>query len=97
MERVSSAKLDEMLKFQKVASDTIGLEYDHFLSSCSTSTSALRNVKFVSPTSNAKSEINESKIEIVNEDKYDKGKSILGAPPKTINKKTKQNNHHSSN
>ena len=30
-------------------------------------------------------------------DKNDKGKSILGAPPKVVKKETKQNNHHSTN
>ena len=46
LERASSSKLDEMLNFQKVASDKTGLEYDHSLSSCSTSSSALSNVTF---------------------------------------------------
>ena len=51
---------------------------------------------FVSPDSNAKTEINEPHIETVSEDKHDKGKSILGAPPKVV-KEIKQNNHHSTN
>ena len=38
-------------------------------------------------------EITEPKIEIVSEDKHDKGKSILGAPPKFVNKETMQKNH----
>ena len=96
MERTSSAKLDEMMNFQKVASDETGLGYDHFLSSCNTSFSALNNVVFVSPTSNAKPEITEPKIENVSKVKHDKGKSILGAPPKVV-KETKQNNHRSIN
>ena len=54
LERASSSKLDEMLNFQKVASDKTGLEYDHSLSSCSTSSSALSNVNFL-PPSNSKS------------------------------------------
>ena len=94
----SSAKLDELLNFQKCASDKIGLRYDHSLSSCSTSSSALNNVFFfVPPASNAKPEIIEPKIEIVIEDKHDKGKSILGSPPKVVKKETKQNNHRSTN
>ena len=39
---------------------------------------------FVSPASNDKPEITESKIEMVSEDKHDKGKSILGASPKVV-------------
>ena len=57
MERTSSAKLDEMMNFQKVASNETGLGYDHSLSSCSTSFSALNNVVFVYLASNAKLEI----------------------------------------
>ena len=87
LERDSSAKLDEMLNFQKATSDKTGLGYDHSLSSCNTSSSALHNVNFVPP--NSKFEINEPKIEIVIEDKNDKGKSILRAPLKIVKKETK--------
>ena len=80
LERASSAKLNEMLKFRKLAYDKIDLGYDPSLSSCSASSSTLHNVIFVPPASNAKSEINEPKIELASEDKHDKGKSILGAP-----------------
>ena len=52
LERTSSTKLDEMLNFQKSASDKIGLGYDHSLSSCSTSSNALNRVIFVPPTNN---------------------------------------------
>ena len=38
---------------------------------------------------NSKFEINEPKIEIVIEDKNDKGKSILRAPLKIVKKETK--------
>ena len=100
LERTSSAKLDEMLNVQKSASDRAGLGYDHFLSSCSTSSNALNRIIFVPPTNNDNS--NNSKVinpktESVSEDKFDKGKSILGAPPKVSKKETKQNNHHSTN
>ena len=95
LERTSSAKLDEMLNFQKAVSNKTGLKYDHSLSSCSTSFSSLNNVVFVSPPSNAKLEKIESKIENVSEVKHDKGKSILGAPPKVV--ETKQSNHCSTN
>ena len=59
------------------------------LSSCSTSSSALNNVVFVPPASNAEPKITEPKIEIFIEAKHDKGKSILGAPPKFVKKETK--------
>jgi len=97
LERASSVKLDETLNFQKVAFDKTSLKYDHSFSSCSTSSSALNNVVFVPLASNAKLEITEPKIEIVSEDKHDKGKFILGAPTKFVKKETKQNNHRSSN
>ena len=96
LERTSSAKLDEMLNFQKATSVKTGLECDHSLSSCSTSSSALQNIVFVAPASNDKPEITEPKIEIVSGDKHDIGKSIPGAPLKVV-KEVKQNNHHSTN
>ena len=65
LERTSSVKLDEMLNFQKDASNKTSLGYDHSLSSCSTSSSSLNNVVFVSLAYNTKSEIFEHKIEIV--------------------------------
>ena len=64
------------------------------LSSSITYSSALYNVMFVSPTSNVKTVITEPKTESVSKVKNDKGKFILGAPPKVV-KETKQNNHHS--
>ena len=65
LERTSSAKLDEMLNFQKVASDKTGLGYDHSLYYYSTSSSALNNVVLVSPASNAKLEITEPKLKLL--------------------------------
>ena len=100
LKRTSSAKLDEMLNVQKSASDRAGLGYDHFLSSCSTSSNALNRIIFVPPTNNdnsSNSKVTNPKTESVSEDKFDKGKSILGAPPKIGKKETKQNNHHSTN
>ena len=78
MERTSSVKLDEMLNFQRAAliklvSGMITLS----LSSCGTSSCALNNIMFVSPTSKAKPEIINPKIENVSKVKHDKGKSIL--------------------
>ena len=54
LERTLSVKLDEMLNFQKAASNKTGLGYDHFLSSYSTSSGTLNNFVFVSPASNVK-------------------------------------------
>ena len=85
-----------MLNVQKSAFDKIGLEYDHFLSSCSTSSNAL-NLIFIPPTNNENSEVTNPKTENVSEDKSDKGKSILRAPLKVGKKEIKQNNHRSTN
>ena len=97
MERTSSAKLDKMLNFQKFASNKTGLEYDHSLSSCNTSSNTLNRVIFVLLANNYNSEVTNTKTENVSEDKSDKGKSILGALPKVGKKKIKQNNYHSTN
>ena len=93
LERTSSAKLDEMLNFQKYASDKTGLEYDYSLFSYSTSSNALNRVIFVPLANNNNCEVTEPKTKNVSKDKNDKGKSIIGAPPKVSKKKTKQNNH----
>ena len=77
LERTLSAKLDEMLSIQKFASDCIGLGYG-FSSSNIASTSA---TVFVPPSNNVEIENNEIKTELASEN-LDKGKSILGAPPK---------------
>ena len=97
LERTSSAKLDKMLNFQKSASNKIGLEYDHSLSSCSTSSNTLNRVIFVLLANNYNSEVTNTKTENVSEDKSDKGKSILGAHPKVGKKEIKQNNYRSTN
>ena len=97
LERISSAKLDEMLNFQKSALNKTVLEYDHSHSSCSTTSNSLNRVIFVPPTNNDNSEVTDPKTENVSEDKSDKRKSILGAPPKVGKKETKHNNHHSTN
>ena len=77
LERTSSAKLDEMLSLQKSASDRIGLGYD-FSSSNIASTST---TVFVPSTNNVEIENNDVKTDLASEN-LDKGKSILGAPPK---------------
>ena len=84
LERTSSAKLEEMLSFQKSAFDQTGLGYDFsFRSIASTSTTI-----FVSPTNNVESENNDVKTALASEN-IDKGKSILEAPPKFDKKETK--------
>ena len=84
MKRTSSAKLDEMLSLQKSASDRTGLRYG--LSSPSiafTSTTV-----FIPPANNIEIENNVVKNELASEN-LDKGKSILGAPPKQDKKDVK--------
>ena len=77
LERTLSAKLDEMLIIQKFTFDRTGLGYD-FTSPSITSTST---TIFVSPTNNIESKNNDVKNVLASEN-IDKGKSILGAPPK---------------
>ena len=84
LERTSSAKLDEMLSIQKSTSDRIGLGYG--LSSSNTASSS--TTVFVPPANNVKTENNEIKTELASEN-LDKGKSILGAPPKLEKKDVK--------
>ena len=75
MERTSSAKLDEMLNFQKSASDRTDLGYDFSSPKIASSSTTV----FVSPANNVNSVNNECKTDIASEN-VDKGKSILGAP-----------------
>ena len=96
LKRTSSAKLDEILSFQKSTFDKTGLGYDFSSPTISSSSTTV----FVSPANNGNSENNECKIEIANEN-IDKGKSILGALPKldkkeTRNPKTKKVNNKKS-
>ena len=60
LERTSSAKLDEMLSFQKATSDKIGLGYDFSSPNIASSSTTV----FVSPANNFNSDNNESKTEI---------------------------------
>ena len=62
LEKASSAKLDEMLNFQKEASNKTGLRYNHSVSSHNTSTSAHNKVTFISLANNDNSEDNKPKI-----------------------------------
>ena len=84
LERTSSAKLDKMLSFQKFAFDWTGLGYDFFSPSiASTSTTV-----FVPLANNIETENNVVKNELAGEN-IEKGKSILGAPPKLDKKDIK--------
>ena len=73
-----------MLSLQKSASDQTGLGYD-FSSPSNASTST---IVFVPPANNVKTENNDVKNELPSEN-VDKGKSILGAPPKLYKKEIK--------
>ena len=84
LERTSSAKLEEMLSFQKFASDRTGLGYDFSSRSIASTSTTI----FVSPTNNVESENNDVKTALASEN-IDKGKSILEAPPKFDKKETK--------
>ena len=84
LERISSANLDEMLNLQKSASDRIGLGYDFFSPSI-TSTSS---IVFVPPANNVEIENNIVKTDLASEN-IDKGKSILEVPPKQDKKEAR--------
>ena len=84
LERTSSAKLDEMLNIQKSASDRIGLGYGI----SSSNTASTSTTVIVPPASNIEIENTDIKISLASEN-LDKGKSILGAPPKLDKKEAK--------
>ena len=84
LERTSSAKLDEMLNLQKFVSDRTGLGYG-FSSSNIASTSTTVSVP---PSNNVEIENNNVKTDLASEN-FDKGKSILRAPPKQDKKEAK--------
>ena len=84
LERTSSAKLDEMLSIQKSTSDRTSLGYG--LSSFNTASTS--TTVFVSPASNTEIENTNVKISLASEN-LNKGKSILGAPPKLDKKDVK--------
>ena len=77
LERTSSAKLNEVLSFQKSASNGIGLGYDFSSPNIASSST----IMFVSPANNVNFENNDVKTVLASEN-VDNGKSILGAPPK---------------
>ena len=84
LERTSSAKLDEMLGLQKFASDRTGLGYDLF----SPNIASPNTTVFVSSTNNVESGNNDGKNVLASEN-IDKGKFVLGAPPKLDKKEIK--------
>ena len=77
LERTLSAKLDKMLSLQKSAFDRTGLGYG-FSSSNIALTST---IVFILPANNVEIKNNDVKTNLASEN-LDKGKSILGAPPK---------------
>ena len=84
LERTSSAKLDEMLSIQKSTSNRTGLGYGlSFSNTASTSTTV-----FDPPASNTEIKNTDVKISLTSVN-LDKGKSILGAPPKLDKKDVK--------
>ena len=84
LERTLIAKLDEMLSIQKLASNRTGLGCGLSSSNIASSSTTV----FVPPANNVKIKNNEIKIELASEN-IDKGKSILGAPPKFEKKDVK--------
>ena len=84
LERTSSAKLDEMFNFQKSASDRTGVGYGFSSSNIASTSTTI----FVPPSNNVEIENNDVKTDLASEN-LDKGKSILGAPPKQDKKEAK--------
>ena len=84
LERASSANLDKMVSFQKSAFDQTGLGYDF----SSSNIASFGTTVFISPTNNVDFENNDVKIVLASKN-IDKGKSILGAPPKLDKKEIK--------
>ena len=84
LERTSSAKLDEMLNIQKSNVDRTGLGYGL----CSFNTASTSTTIFVPPASNTEIDNTDIKISLASEN-LDRGKSILGAPPKLEKKDIK--------
>ena len=82
--RTSSAKLDEMLSFQKATFDKTSLGYNFSSPNIASSSTTV----FVSPANNVNSKNKECKFEIASEN-INKGKSILGATLKVEKKETR--------
>ena len=84
LERTLSVKLNEMLSLQKSSSDRIGLGYGLY----SSNIASTRTIVFVPLSNNVEIENNDVKTDLVIEN-IDKGKFILGAPPKQDKKEVK--------
>ena len=82
LERTSSAKLNEMLSFQKSDSNRTGLGYNFSSPNIASSSTTV----FISLANNVNSENNNCETDIASEN-VDQGKSILGAPPKRERKR----------
>ena len=84
LERTSSAKLNEMLSLQKSVSDRTSLGYGFSSSNIALTSTTV----FVPPSNNVEIENNDVKTDLASEN-LDKGKSILGVPPKQDKKEAK--------
>ena len=84
LERTSNVELDETLSFQKSASNRNSLGYNFSSPNIFSSSTTV----FVSPANKVNSKNNDVKTVLASEN-IDKGKSILGAPPKLKKKETK--------
>ena len=84
LERTSNAKLDEMLSIKKSASNRTGLGYGLSSSNIASTSTTI----FVPPANNIEIKNTDVKISLASEN-LDKGKSILGAPPKLDKKEAK--------
>ena len=84
LERASSANLDEMLSVQKSDFDRTGLGYGFSFSNIASTNTTV----FVPFSNNVEIKNNDVKTDLTSEN-IDKGKSILGAPPKQDKKEAK--------
>ena len=84
LERTSSIKLDQMLSIQKSTSDRTGLGYGLSFSNIAFTFTTI----FAPPSNNVEIENNDVKTDLASGN-VDKGKSILGAPPKQDKKEAK--------
>ena len=83
-ERTSSTKLDEMFNLQKSASDRTDLGYGFSSSNVASTSTTI----FAPHSNNVEIENNDVKTGLASEN-IDKGKCILGAPPKLDKKEIK--------
>ena len=95
LERTSSAKLDEMLSVQKSSFDRSSLGYDFSSPNIASSSTTV----FFPLANNVESKNNDFETVLASEN-IDKGKSILGAPPKLerkrLNPRIKKGNNQKS-